>query len=107
VPPWQEITITISRFSIGWDFYLWKESCTSRYINKMSDYCKSCVYNHKERVGKNACPFNFFYWDFLDRHRQQLESQGRMSFILKNLDKMSAEELQSIRQQAQDWHAQL
>ncbi|MEH2150887.1 hypothetical protein, partial [Nostoc sp.] len=30
VPPWQEITITISRFSIGWDFYLWKESCTSR-----------------------------------------------------------------------------
>ena len=29
-----------------------------------------------------------------------------MSFILKNLDKMSPEELQSIRQQAQDWHAQ-
>ncbi len=81
-------------------------AASANYINKMSDYCKSCVYNHKERVGKNACPFNFFYWDFLNRHRQQLQSQGRMSFILKNLDKMSSEELQSIRQQAQDWHAQ-
>jgi deoxyribodipyrimidine photolyase-related protein len=81
-------------------------AASANYINKMSDYCKSCVYNHKERVGENACPFNFFYWDFLDKHRQQLESQGRMSFILKNLDKMSPEELQSIRQQAQDWHVQ-
>jgi deoxyribodipyrimidine photolyase-related protein len=27
-----------------------------------------------------------------------------MSFILKNIDKMSAEELQSIRTQAQTWH---
>ncbi|MEH1976280.1 MAG: cryptochrome/photolyase family protein [Nostoc sp.] len=80
-------------------------AASANYINKMSDYCKSCVYNHKERVGKNACPFNFFYWDFLNRHRQQLKSQGRMSFILNNLDKMSPEELQSIRQQAQDWHA--
>ncbi|MEH2150251.1 hypothetical protein, partial [Nostoc sp.] len=35
VPPWQEITITISRFSIGWDFYLWKESCTSRQLYKL------------------------------------------------------------------------
>ncbi|RUR73255.1 cryptochrome/photolyase family protein [Chlorogloeopsis fritschii PCC 9212] len=81
-------------------------AASANYINRMSDYCKSCVYNHKERVGKNACPFNFFYWDFLDRHREQLHLQGRMSFIMKNLDKMSQEELQSIRQQAQDWHAQ-
>ncbi|BAZ49238.1 deoxyribodipyrimidine photolyase-related protein [Nostoc sp. NIES-4103] len=81
-------------------------AASANYINKMSDYCKSCVYNHKERTGKNACPFNFFYWDFLDRHRNKLQSQGRMSFILNNLDKMSPEELQSIRQLAQDWHAQ-
>jgi deoxyribodipyrimidine photolyase-related protein len=77
---------------------------SANYINKMSDYCKSCVYNHKERVGDHACPFNFFYWNFLDQHRSKLEKQGRMSFILKNLDKMSSTELNSIHQQAENWH---
>ncbi|BCL36307.1 cryptochrome/photolyase family protein [Nostoc sp. MS1] len=77
---------------------------SANYINKMSDYCKNCTYSHKERIGKDACPFNFFYWNFLDRHRDKLQHQGRMSFILKNLDKMSAAELQSIRTQAQVWH---
>lgn len=79
-------------------------AASANYINKMSDYCKSCVYNHKERTGEKACPFNFFYWNFLDKNRSKLQTQGRMSFILKNLDKMSSNELQSIRQQAEDWH---
>lgn len=79
-------------------------AASANYINKMSDYCKSCAYNHKEKIGDNACPFNFFYWHFLDQHREKLQKQGRMSFILKNLDKMSSAELASIRQQAEDWH---
>jgi len=72
----------------------------------MSDYCKGCEYDKKARIGDNACPFNFFYWDFLDRHREKLSSQGRMNFILKNLDRMSEEELKEIRQKADDWHKQ-
>ena len=79
-------------------------AASANYINRMSDYCKSCQYNAKARIGDEACPFNFFYWDFLDRHRDKLKSQGRMSFILKNLDKMSPEELTQIHQQATDWH---
>ncbi|MBW4614616.1 MAG: cryptochrome/photolyase family protein [Desmonostoc vinosum HA7617-LM4] len=79
-------------------------AASANYINKMSDYCKSCVYNYKERTGENACPFNFFYWNFLERHRDKLQNQGRMSFILKNLDKMSPQELHSIREQSQAWH---
>jgi deoxyribodipyrimidine photolyase-related protein len=78
-------------------------AASANYINKMSDYCKSCVYNHKERIGENACPFNFFYWDFLNRHKEKLQTQGRMGLILKHLDKMSSEELQSIHQQAENW----
>ncbi len=78
-------------------------AASANYVNKMSDYCGNCVYNPKQRTGEGACPFNFFYWDFLDRHREVLRSQGRMSFMLKNLDKMAAEELATIRQQAQDW----
>jgi deoxyribodipyrimidine photolyase-related protein len=79
-------------------------SASANYINKMSDYCKGCQYDAKQRTGETACPFNFFYWDFLDRHREKLTTQGRMSFILKNLDKMSADELQAIRDAARDWH---
>ncbi|AKG24006.1 cryptochrome/photolyase family protein [Calothrix sp. 336/3] len=81
-------------------------AASANYINKMSDYCQGCVYNPKERVGEKACPFNFFYWHFLERHRDKLQTQGRMSFILKNLDKMSQEELSAIHQQVDNWYSQ-
>lgn len=79
-------------------------AASANYINKMSDYCQGCKFDRKVRSGENACPFNFFYWDFLARHRDQLQSIGRMSFILANLDKMPPEELETIRQKAADWH---
>ncbi|MFM7363452.1 MAG: cryptochrome/photolyase family protein [Cuspidothrix sp.] len=78
-------------------------AASANYINKMSDYCKGCVYSHKGRIGENACPFNFFYWDFLARHKEKLQTQGRMSLMLKHLDKISSEELQSIHEQAEKW----
>jgi deoxyribodipyrimidine photolyase-related protein len=69
-----------------------------------ANYIHNCVYDRKKRTGENACPFNFFYWDFLSRHREKLKSQGWMSFILKNCDRISPEEWQAIHQKAQDWH---
>jgi deoxyribodipyrimidine photolyase-related protein len=77
---------------------------SANYVNKMSDYCKSCQYDPKARTGDRACPFNFFYWDFLRRHREKLATHGRMSFILKNLDKIAKDERQEIRDRAADWH---
>jgi deoxyribodipyrimidine photolyase-related protein len=79
-------------------------AASANYINKMSDYCAGCQYNLKERTGEKACPFNFFYWDFLARHRDKLQSQGRMALILKNLDRISPAELEIINQQATSWH---
>jgi deoxyribodipyrimidine photolyase-related protein len=81
-------------------------AASANYINKMSDYCKSCAYNASDRTGDRACPFNYFYWDFLARHRDQLKSQGRINLILGNLDKMAPEELAAIRQAAATWHLQ-
>jgi deoxyribodipyrimidine photolyase-related protein len=78
-------------------------AASANYVNRMSNYCKGCQYDPSQRTGASACPFNFFYWDFLDRHRSKLQSQGRMSFILKNLDRMTPTERQQIRQQAEDW----
>ncbi|MEB3278722.1 MAG: cryptochrome/photolyase family protein [Lyngbya sp.] len=78
-------------------------AASANYVNKMSDYCKACVYNPRSRTGEKACPLNIFYWNFLDRHREKLQSQGRMNLVLAHLDKMSENELQVIRQQAEDW----
>ncbi|HIK16164.1 MAG TPA: cryptochrome/photolyase family protein [Leptolyngbyaceae cyanobacterium M33_DOE_097] len=78
-------------------------AASANYINRMSDYCKSCHYSASDRTGEKACPFNFFYWDFLARHREKLKGQGRMSFILNNLDKMKDGELAEIQAQATDW----
>jgi deoxyribodipyrimidine photolyase-related protein len=75
-------------------------AASANYINKMSDYCDSCIYKPQKRTGEKACPFNFFYWDFLARHRDRLKSQGRMSPILRHLKRISAEEIQKIHQEA-------
>ena len=42
---------------------------SANYINKMSDYCSGCRYDHKTRVGADACPFNFLYWNSPARQR--------------------------------------
>lgn len=81
-------------------------AASANYINKMSNYCASCRYNKGDRHGESACPFNTFYWDFLDRHQGKLRSQGRMNLILKSLERMDATELDAIRQQAQHWQTQ-
>ncbi|WGV29112.1 cryptochrome/photolyase family protein [Halotia branconii] len=79
-------------------------AASANYINNMSDYCKNCAYNHRERSTDNACPFNFFYWDFLARHYDKLKNQPRMTQILRNLERISPLELQKIRSLASNWH---
>ncbi|MBD2461296.1 cryptochrome/photolyase family protein [Oscillatoria sp. FACHB-1407] len=79
-------------------------AASANYINNMSDYCKGCTYKPRDRSGDNACPFNFFYWDFLARHYDKLKKNHRMFQILRNLERISPEELQVIRQKAAEWH---
>jgi deoxyribodipyrimidine photolyase-related protein len=63
-------------------------AASANYINKMSNYCEGCRYDPKSRIGEDACPFNYLYWNFLDRHRDQLNQQGRMGLVLAHLDKL-------------------
>ncbi|WP_297761802.1 hypothetical protein [Thermosynechococcus sp.] len=49
-------------------------AASANYIQRMSNYCQGCAYDPKQRVGDRACPFNFFYWHFLARHRHSPES---------------------------------
>ncbi|MEA5537337.1 cryptochrome/photolyase family protein [Crocosphaera sp. XPORK-15E] len=76
---------------------------SANYLNKMSDYCGNCVYDYKQKIGEKACPFNFFYWDFLDRHQEQIKSLGRMNFVLGHLNRLKAEEINEIRALAVNW----
>ena len=76
---------------------------SANYINKMSDYCRNCVYNPGQRTGEGACPFNFFYWDFLARHQEKLKSLGRMNLVLGNLKRMETAELDKMQAQASSW----
>ena len=81
-------------------------AASANYINKMSDYCGNCAYDRRARTGENACPFNVFYWDFLDRHREKLYANGRMNLVMANLKKISDEELRDIRDGADRLQAQ-
>jgi deoxyribodipyrimidine photolyase-related protein len=76
---------------------------SANYIRKMSDYCSNCTYSYRARTGENACPFNFFYWDFLNRHRDRLHNLGRMNLVLSHLKKMSDTELEKISTLAAKW----
>ena len=78
-------------------------AASANYINKMSDYCSNCSYNKSDRATKKACPFNYFYWDFISRHQDKLKSLGRMNLILGNLKKIPETELKQMNSLAQKW----
>lgn len=74
---------------------------SANYINKMSNYCKDCHYNYKEKTGEKACPFNSLYWNFLLRHENKLADNGRMNMMYSLLNRKSAEEKEALIQQAE------
>jgi deoxyribodipyrimidine photolyase-related protein len=73
---------------------------SAQYINKMSNYCGSCFYRFKERIGEKACPFNSLYWDFLMRHEEVLSKNPRIGMGYQLLKKMSPEDKKAITSQA-------
>ncbi|GEM01374.1 deoxyribodipyrimidine photolyase-related protein [Halolactibacillus halophilus] len=73
---------------------------SGQYINKMSNYCKGCYFNVKEKTGERACPFNSLYWDYLMVHEDVLASNPRMKMMYRLLEKKSAEEKAELKNQA-------
>ena len=67
------------------------------YINKMSNYCINCHYKVAQKNGVTACPFNYLYWDFLDRNREKLVGNHRISMMYKTFDRMDEEKQTAIR----------
>ncbi|GAB2191888.1 cryptochrome/photolyase family protein [Sessilibacter sp. MAH1] len=75
-------------------------ACGANYVNKMSDYCKNCVYDPKEKLGENACPLNSLYWNFFLQHKNQFEHNPRLKFVYSHINKLSTEETNAITEHA-------
>ncbi|WP_226632079.1 cryptochrome/photolyase family protein [Novosphingobium profundi] len=99
---WVELpnTLGMSQFGDGGLLGSKPYVASGAYINRMSDYCGTCAYNVKERVGPAACPFNALYWHFLDRHRDKLGDNHRMALTYRNWDRQNEDSREGILAQA-------
>ena len=89
--------LAMSQYADGWKLATKPYIASANYINKMSDYCKSCHYDYKEKYGENACPYNMLYWTFVDDKQDEFQ-KWRQQFVLKNLWKINIEELQKQKE---------
>jgi deoxyribodipyrimidine photolyase-related protein len=106
---WVELpnTLGMSQFGDGGLMASKPYVASGRYIERMSNYCRSCRYDTAARVGADACPFTTLYWDFLARHELKLKGNRRMDMQLKNLAAIGAAERQEIRAHAAALRARL
>ncbi|MEQ8849569.1 cryptochrome/photolyase family protein [Botrimarina sp.] len=101
---WVELpnTLGMSQYADG-GLMASKPYCASgAYINRMSNYCKNCRYKPAKATGEDACPFTTLYWDFLARHQKRLTGNNRLTMQLKNVERKDKEELDTIRERAQE-----
>lgn len=71
-------------------------AASGNYIRKMSNFCSSCRYKVKEKLGPDACPFNYLYWNFMIENEKRLRRNPRMGPIFKTLDRMNDDRRQAI-----------
>ena len=99
---WVELpnTLGMSQFADGGLLASKPYVASGAYINRMSNHCKGCRYDVKQRTGSDACPFNALYWDFLDRNREKLGSNPRMAQMYRTYDRFSDADQTDIRESA-------
>ena len=82
-------------------------AASGNYINKMSSYCKDSQYNVKKKEGKDACPFNYLYWNFFLTNQKKLEKNPRLWTVFSNLKKMSKERKKEIENDSKNFLIQI
>ena len=75
---------------------------SGKYIQRMSNYCKSCPYDPAVATGPKACPMTTLYWNFLMQHQSLLSKNPRMAMQLKNLARLSDDQRVNIQIAAQE-----
>jgi deoxyribodipyrimidine photolyase-related protein len=101
---WVELpnTAGMALFANGGRFTSKPYIASGAYIKRMSNYCSGCVYEPETRTGPRACPVTTLYWNFLDEHEADFAANPRTALMVKNLQRMNAEEREAVRKQAQD-----
>ncbi len=85
-----------------------KPYCASgKYIQRMSNSCRSCKFKPDLAVGANACPFTTLYWDFLAQHKARFAKHPRAAMQWRSLERLNPEQLVAIRAQASSLRAHL
>lgn len=106
---WVELpnTAGMALFANGARFTSKPYVASGAYVKRMSNYCSGCAYQPEARVGPKACPMTTLYWNFLDQHESAFADHPRMALMVKNLQRMSAEEREQVRRRATEMLANL
>lgn len=106
---WVELpnSLGMSQFADGGVMASKPYVATGKYIQRMSNYCQGCRFDPALATGEEACPFTTLYWDFLRRHRGELEKNPRMKMQLRNLQRKTDEEIVEIGRQTAQLRAAL
>jgi deoxyribodipyrimidine photolyase-related protein len=101
---WVELpnTLGMSQYGDGGQMASKPYVASGKYVQRMSNYCSSCVYNPAESSGPKACPMTTLYWDFLIKHKDSLAKNPRMVMQIKNLNRLSEEKVTAIQKTAQE-----
>ncbi len=99
---WVELpnTLGMSQFGDGGVLASKPYVASGAYINRMSNHCKTCRYDVKQTTGPTSCPMNALYWSFLDRHREKLGGNPRMTTMYSSWNKMTAEKRAALLETA-------
>jgi len=106
---WVELpnTLGMSQFADGGLLATKPYVSSAAYIDRMSDYCKGCAYDKKQRLGEAACPFNALYWDFYQRNTTKLKANPRIGMAYQQLARMDAATLEALQVRATQIRGQL
>ena len=99
---WVELpnTLGMSQFADGGLMSSKPYVASGKYIDRMSNHCKGCRFDPAQSTGESACPFTNLYWDYLNRHSEQLAKNPRMLMQLKNLNRLTPAQREAIAIQA-------
>ncbi|ELV8625760.1 cryptochrome/photolyase family protein [Vibrio cidicii] len=78
-------------------------TASGAYIDKMSDYCKKCHYQVKQRSGPGSCPFNSLYWHFVHQHDALFSQHPRLGLVYRNWLTKPEHEQQAILETAKHY----
>ncbi len=106
---WVELpnTLGMSQYADGGYLASKPYVASGKYIDRMSNYCKTCRYKPADALGDDACPYTTLYWDFLSRHRKRFANHPRTALQWRNLERFDAETIRKIRRRADRLRASL